>query len=409
MKDKGDRFEESCEAEAKIRLGEAGWKARYYQEKMGAPPGQQDEVGLRGGMGGCAGAGAGWKARYYQEKVGAPSGQQDETGFFVTASGDADAAPDRPRCSRSFAPASLLHPWPLTCPLPPPLLGPPPPTPGYRLHRAALHRGPGVGDALLLRRRGQLELVGRGGFGGLLAVEGGAGNGMGPPGGGVRYYCDGVARWNWWVGCGGVGSAGWRALSYPWLGCPPSPQRARPHSKPKLNPQLHPTPTPARHTPQRYYPYHYAPFASDLVNIGGLKIEFDQGHPFKPFNQLMGVLPARSMHCLPESYRCAPCQAAARAAPARRRGPRARLPRPSRAREPRPSPQLSTRPELTRPHPHPPAPQRWLFSDPESPILDFYPTEFEVDMNGKRFAWQVRGRGRVGPGWALGRVPRAQS
>ncbi|CDO95673.1 unnamed protein product [Kluyveromyces dobzhanskii CBS 2104] len=82
-----------------------------------------------------------------------------------------------------------------------------------------------------------------------------------------------------------------------------------------------------------YYPYHYAPFAQDFVNIKNLDIHFDLGEPFLPYEQLMSVLPAASGHALPEVFRP-------------------------------------------------------LMSDPDSDIIDFYPEEFPVDMNGKKMAWQ---------------------
>ncbi|KAL8719081.1 MAG: hypothetical protein Q9225_003859 [Loekoesia sp. 1 TL-2023] len=82
-----------------------------------------------------------------------------------------------------------------------------------------------------------------------------------------------------------------------------------------------------------YYPYHYAPFAADFVELDKMEIKFEKGRIFKPFEQLMGVLPAASNHAIPEVFRS-------------------------------------------------------LMSDEDSEILDFYPTEFPVDLNGKKFAWQ---------------------
>ncbi|KAJ8723637.1 hypothetical protein PYW07_007617 [Mythimna separata] len=83
-----------------------------------------------------------------------------------------------------------------------------------------------------------------------------------------------------------------------------------------------------------YFPYHYAPFASDFVNICGLSTKFEEGtQPFRPLEQLMGVFPAASSS-------------------------------------------------------HVPKPWAQLMSDPFSPIIDFYPTDFKIDLNGKKFAWQ---------------------
>lgn len=82
-----------------------------------------------------------------------------------------------------------------------------------------------------------------------------------------------------------------------------------------------------------YYPYHYAPFAQDLTDLSDIKIEFNEGIPFRPYEQLMSVLPADSDHTLPEVFRP-------------------------------------------------------LMSDPNSEIIDFYPVEFPIDMNGKKMSWQ---------------------
>ncbi|CDR95062.1 XRN 5'-3' exonuclease protein, putative [Babesia bigemina] len=81
-----------------------------------------------------------------------------------------------------------------------------------------------------------------------------------------------------------------------------------------------------------FYPFHYAPFCSDL-KFEGMEFSFDYGEPYTPFQQLLSVMPIRSAHCLPGEL-------------------------------------------------------RHLMTDPESPIASFYPTQFREDPNGKRYKYQ---------------------
>ncbi|XP_036099817.1 5'-3' exoribonuclease 1 isoform X3 [Molossus molossus] len=83
-----------------------------------------------------------------------------------------------------------------------------------------------------------------------------------------------------------------------------------------------------------YYPYHYAPFLSDIRNISTLKIYFELGKPFKPFEQLLAVLPAASKNLLPTCY-------------------------------------------------------QHLMTSEDSPIIEYYPPDFKTDLNGKQQEWEA--------------------
>ena len=73
--------------------------------------------------------------------------------------------------------------------------------------------------------------------------------------------------------------------------------------------------------------------ASDFVDLAKITVSFTIGEPFLPFEQLLAVQPSSSHRLLPEPY-------------------------------------------------------KWLMTDPNSPIADFYPVSFEVDLEGKRAEWE---------------------
>lgn len=84
-----------------------------------------------------------------------------------------------------------------------------------------------------------------------------------------------------------------------------------------------------------FYPYHYAPFCSDMVGLQALAdgMSLELGTPFLPLQQLLAVLPPRSAWCLPKPYAD-------------------------------------------------------LMTKPSSPLADLYPQEVPIDMEGKRNDWE---------------------
>lgn len=83
-----------------------------------------------------------------------------------------------------------------------------------------------------------------------------------------------------------------------------------------------------------FYPFHYAPMVSDMVNLTEIQVHFHKGSPFKPFTQLLSCLPPPSANFLPKCY-------------------------------------------------------RELMTSSSSPVIDLYPEEFEADLNGKRNPWEA--------------------
>jgi 5'-3' exoribonuclease 1 len=82
-----------------------------------------------------------------------------------------------------------------------------------------------------------------------------------------------------------------------------------------------------------FYPEYFPPLASDLDNLKKINITFTKGRPFEPLIQLLAVLPPKSSSFLPMTF--------------------------SR-----------------------------LMKEKNSPILNFYPEEYKIDLNGKKNLWE---------------------
>lgn len=83
-----------------------------------------------------------------------------------------------------------------------------------------------------------------------------------------------------------------------------------------------------------YYPHHYSPYISDIKDFSTMEMEFDLGKPFLPFQQLLAVLPKLSKGLLPKPYQDLMC-------------------------------------------------------NEDSPLIDFYPDDFQTDLNGKQQEWEA--------------------
>ena len=52
----------------------------------------------------------------------------------------------------------------------------------------------------------------------------------------------------------------------------------------------------------RFYPYHYAPFVSDLKGFSSLQPVFELGKPFLAFEQMLACVPPTLAYHLPKPY-----------------------------------------------------------------------------------------------------------